>query len=57
VARQLKRTVEVVAATHDPIRALELDASRLWVPVEAHLSRLAVATGLSIHEIKAALVP
>ena len=57
VERELKRTTEVVWAAHDPIRALELDASRFWVPIEAHLIRLAGATDLPVHEIKAALVP
>jgi hypothetical protein len=55
--RELQQAVEVVAAAHDPIRALELDANRFWVPIEAHLVRLAAATDLPVHEIKAALVP
>jgi hypothetical protein len=57
VDRELKRTMEVVSAAHDPIRALELDASRFWVPIEAHLIKLAGATDLPVHEIEAALVP
>jgi hypothetical protein len=60
VDRELKRTMEVVSAAHvafDPIRALELAANRFWVPIEAHLIRLAGATDLPVHEIKAALVP
>jgi hypothetical protein len=54
---ELQRVAEVVWAAHDPIRALELDANRFWVPIEAHLVRLAGATHLPVHEIKAALVP
>lgn len=54
--RELQRTMEVMSAAHDPIRALELDASRFWVPIEAHLARLAAATDLPVHEIKSALV-
>jgi hypothetical protein len=34
-----------------------LDVNRFWVPIEVHLIRLAVATDLPVHEIKAALVP
>jgi hypothetical protein len=52
--------MEVVSAAHghaDPIRDLELDANRFWVPIEAHLIGLAVATDLPVREIKAALVP
>jgi hypothetical protein len=55
--RELQQAMEVVVAAHDPIRALELDANRFWVPIEAHLVRLAAATDLPVHEIKAALVP
>jgi len=57
---ELRRAMEVLSAAHDridPIRKLELDANRLWAPVEAHLIRLAGATNLPLHEIKAALVP
>ena len=35
VERELKRTTEVVWAAHDPIRELELDANRFWIPIEA----------------------
>ena len=54
---ELQRAIEMVWAAHDPIRALELDASRFWVPIEAHLIKLAGATDLPVHEIEAALVP
>lgn len=57
VDRELQRVMEVMSAAHDPIRALELDANRFWVPIEAHLIRLAGATDLRVHDIKAALVP
>jgi hypothetical protein len=60
VDRELYRTMEVLSAAHDrgdPIRKLELDANQFWVPIEAHLSRLALATDLPVHEIKATLVP
>lgn len=57
VDRELHRAMEVMWAAHDPIRALELDANRFWVPIEAHLIRLAGATELPVPEIKAALVP
>ena len=50
-------SAEVVWAAHDPIRELELDASRFWIPIEAQLIRLAVLTDLPVDEIKAALVP
>jgi hypothetical protein len=58
--RQLRRAMEVLSAGHDPvdpIRKLELDANRFWVPIEAHLVGPAGATDLPVHEIKAALVP
>jgi hypothetical protein len=58
--RELRRAVEGLSAAHesvDPIRKLELDANRLWVPIEEHLIRLAAATHLPVHEIKATLVP
>jgi hypothetical protein len=60
VDRELHRAMEAVSPAHDrvdPIRVLELDANRFWVPIEAHLIRLAGATDLPVHEIKAALVP
>jgi hypothetical protein len=41
VDRQLRRTMEVLSAAHDPvdpIRTLELDANRFWVPINAHLT-------------------
>jgi hypothetical protein len=52
--------MEVLSAAHDtvdPIRNLELDANRFWVPIESHLVGLAAATDLPVHEIKATLVP
>jgi len=60
VERELRRAMEVMWAAHDrvdPIRELELDANRFWVPIEAHLIKLAGATDLPVHEIEAALVP
>jgi hypothetical protein len=60
VDRELHRATEVLWAAHepvDPIRQLELDANRFWVPIEAHLRRLAMATNLPVHEIQATLVP
>jgi hypothetical protein len=60
VDRELHRASEAVSAAHDrvdPIRELELDANRFWIPIEAHLMRLAGATALPLEEIKAALVP
>ncbi len=57
---ELRRAMEGLSAAHDPvdpIRALELDANRFWVPIDAHLVRLAAATDLPVHEIKATLVP
>jgi hypothetical protein len=57
VDRELRRAMEVMWAAHDPIRALEVDANRFWVPIEAHLIRLAGATDLPVHAIKATLVP
>jgi len=57
VDRELQRAMAVMSAAYDPIRELELDANRFWAPIEAHLIRLAAATDLPLHEIKAALVP
>lgn len=61
VDRELRRAMEVAASAvydrADPIRELELDANRFWIPIEAHLIRLAVVTDLPVDEIKAALVP
>jgi|SRR2546425_5027940 len=57
---ELRQAIEVLAAAHDrvdPIRKLELDANRFWVPIDAHLVRLAAATDLPIEEIEATLVP
>jgi len=47
---ELQRAIEMVWAAHDPIRALELDASRFWVPIETHLIKLAGATDLPVHD-------
>ncbi len=60
VERELRRVVEALSAAHelvDPIRKLELDANRFWVPIDAHVVRLAVATNLPVDEIEATLVP
>jgi len=60
VERELRRAVEVASAAYnrvDPIRELELDANRFWIPIEAQLIRLAELTDLPVDEIKAALVP
>ena len=60
VDRELRRAVEVASAAYnrvDPIRELELDANRFWIPIEAQLIKLAVLTDLPVAEIKAALVP
>ena len=60
VDRELRRAVEVTSAAYkrvDPIRELELDANRFWIPIEAQLIRLAALTDLPVYEIKAALVP
>jgi hypothetical protein len=60
VDRELRRAMEVAAAVYDrvdPIRELELDANRFWIPSDAHLIRLAVATDLAVDDIKEVLVP
>lgn len=57
VDREMQRVMEVMSAAHDPIRQLELDANRFWVPFDGHLIRLAAATNLPVDEIKAVIVP